>query len=502
MPNPPANLKTKPNTGEETGSQGAAVGLSTWVELPGLKDAPPGTYETYRAMLMDPTIALARAVVMAPLIGNTWAIQSKDDTPEDRVTFIEDMLDPMISTIIENSLLSLDYGWAGFEKVFEVRDGKFTLKRLKPLLHDITQIDINNNGKFQGFKQAAINLPVEKSLLFTNDRYGDNHYGRSRLENARQTWSWWIQANDGAARYDKKIAGVMPVVHYPPGKSIDKHGNSVDNYEIAQRFLDSIASGHGIAIPNEFMKFAEADIPERRQWIVELMEDRGSRQPGFGDRLRYLDSLKFRGYLRPERSALEGQFGTKAEAETHGDLGLLDGEKKQKDIAQVVNWHVIDQLLVLNFGEDARGSIWYAPNPLQDASVQFARDLVKTMMSTPDGREEIRLYADLSQVVEVTKLPLLPEPIEVTPPDTNDEPADSILNELESRVAGTSSQNNQQVGDSGIATTAGLNGAQITAALNIIERLTAQTISTEQALALLLAMGVDEDKASRIIAKG
>jgi hypothetical protein len=200
---------------------------------------------------------------------------------------------------------------------------------------------------------------------------------------------------------------------------------------------------------------------------------------------------------------LEGQFGTKAEAQTHGDLGLLDGEKLLRDTSRVVNWHVVDQLLVLNFGEDARGSVYFEPNPLQDASVQFARDLVKAMMSTPDGREEIKIYADVQQIIESTSLPMLPDVATVTPPDTGN-PADSILNDLTKRVGdmNSSPDANQQVGDSGIATTAGLNGAQITAALNIIERLTARTITSEQALALLLAMGVDESKASRIISKG
>ena len=428
----PAKLSDKPQMGEETGSQAVAMGLSTWVELPGLDDAPPGTYDTYRAMLTDPTIALARAVVMAPIVGNTWSVQSSEGTPEDRVKFIEDMLDPMISDIAEKTLLALDYGWVGFEKVFDMSEGKIVLKRLKHLLHDITQINIDNNGKFQGFKQASVSLPVEKTLLFTCDRLGDNHYGRPRLENIRQTWSWWLQANDGAARYDRKIAGVMPVVHYPTGQSIDKDGIERDNYEIAQRLLDAIAAGHGIAVPN--LKAMDDDA-DGKTWAIELMEDKGSRQPGFIERLRYLDSLKFRGYLRPERSALEGQFGTKAEAQTHGDLGLLDGEKLQKDISRLINWYVVDQLLVLNFGEQARGSVWFIPNPLQDANVQFSRDLVKAMLATPDGREELKLYMDLEQTLELTKLPLLPEPLKPEKPKAGN-PADSLLDDLEKRVKG------------------------------------------------------------------
>ncbi|MFG0247518.1 MAG: hypothetical protein ACF8OB_01420 [Phycisphaeraceae bacterium JB051] len=432
MAEPAPDLKDKPEIGEQTGAQSGAVGLTSFMQIPGLSPAPAGTYDTYRQMLSDPTIALARAVVMSPLIGNTWSIQSKDDTPEDRALFIEEMLDPMIRHIIRGMLRSLDYGWAGFEKVFEIREGKLVLKRLKPLLHDMTEINVDRNGKFQGFKQSAVELGLNKSLLFTYDREGDNHYGRPRLENARQPWSWWNQANEGAARYDNKIAGVMPVIHYPLGKSKDKTGTERDNYEIAQNVLNNIAAGKGIAVPN---RKAMEDDSDGKEWSIELMEDKGGRQGSFNDRLRYLDSLKFRAMLRPERSALEGQFGTKAEAQTHGDLGLLDGEQIQVDLAETVNWHVVDQLLVLNFGEEARGSVWFEPNPLQDESKQLARDIVKAMAGTPDGREFLRIHLDLQQVFELTSLPMLPEPeAPEDDPDPEDSPANSILDELETTV--------------------------------------------------------------------
>jgi hypothetical protein len=265
MADHPTNLNAKPEIGEQTGAQGASVGLTTWMQIPGLDTIPAGTYQTYRQMLMDPTIALARAVVMAPLVNNTWSVSSREGTPEDRVAFIEEMLDPMVSTIVENALLSLDYGWSGFEKVFDITGGKFVLKKLKPLMHDITHINVDTGGKFQGFKQSSVSLPVEKALLFTNERYGDNHYGRARLENIRETWSWWRQANEGAARYDRKIAGVMPVIHYPPGKSPDKNGIERDNYEIAKGVLDAIAAGHGIAVPN---KRAMDDGLDGKEWSI------------------------------------------------------------------------------------------------------------------------------------------------------------------------------------------------------------------------------------------
>ncbi len=414
-----------PETGEKTGYQATVSPVTTSVELPGLEQAPAGTLETYRQMLGDPTIALVRAVTMSPIVAGTWSFVAQEGAPDEWVEFIEGQLESMRSHIVTAAIRYLDFGWAGFEKVFDFRDGKIILRKLKPLLHDITNIRIEKDtGQFAGFKQhdasgQKIELPVEKSLLFTNDREGDNYYGRARLENLRETWSWWRQANNGAARYDRKIAGVMPVVHYPPGKSTDKSGVQRDNYEIASLLLGSIAAGKGIAAPNDYQKaLDESDGPERRQWIIELLEDKGGRQPTFSDRLRYLDSQKFRGYLRPERSALEGQSGTKAEAETHGDLGLTDGELIHHDIVRTLNWHVIDQLLVLNFGEVARGAVHIVPAPLRDSTTAMAAELIKEWAKSPDGREDLRLHLDFDTIMDLAKVPIINNPS--TPRNTDE----------------------------------------------------------------------------------
>ncbi|HCD32302.1 MAG TPA: hypothetical protein DER01_07825, partial [Phycisphaerales bacterium] len=113
-----------------------------------------------------------------------------------------------------------------------------------------------------------------------------------------------------------------------------------------------------------------------------------------------------------------------------------DGEQLQSDLAETINWHVVDQLLVLNFGEDARGSVYFEPNPIQDESRTLAREVIKGMTATPDGREFLRVYLDFEQISEMTTLPTLPDA-----PDQSDNklvdadnPAKSIMDELESTV--------------------------------------------------------------------
>jgi hypothetical protein len=211
-----------------------------------------------------------------------------------------------------------------------------------------------------------------------------------------------------AARYDRKVAGVIVVVHYPPGRSKDKLGAEQDNADIAQRLLDSIAGGKGIAIPNELASFTDERDPTsggKTKWIVSLLEDKGGRQAGFGDRLRYLDSLKLRGYLRPERAALEGQFGTKAEAGVHGEIGALDSDLLHADMVRILNWHVVDTLLAINFGEDARGSVYITPAKIADDRAAYYRELLKQVFSGPNGAELFQLWLDTDAMIDLADLP-------------------------------------------------------------------------------------------------
>ena len=420
------NGQQAPRPGEQTGRQGGM--LTTASTMPGLSPVMPGTYNTYRMMRRDPTIALARSVVMAPIIGASWSFEARKDAPDEHVEFIREQIEPMRTHIVREALRALDFGWAGFEKVFELVDGRLRIERVKPLLHDVTEILIEKDtGRFAGFRQGGVTLDPAKAILYTHDREGDNYHGRARLENVRAPWSWWNDANEAAARYDTKIAGVMPIIHYPPGESYDKAGKLVSNHEIAQRVLDNIAAGKGIAVENRFMEHLDdrdSAKGERRQWMIELLEDKGTRQAGFKDRLSYLDALKFRGMLRPERSALEGQHGTKAEAGVHGDVGLTDGELIHLEITDVVNKQLIDQILLHNFGSEAEGSVWVTPAPLRDIRRDVAIEIIKEWGSNPDGREDLREWLDFDAILDLADLPKSAEVIEVVPRTPGDDPDD------------------------------------------------------------------------------
>jgi hypothetical protein len=424
-------------TTETTGRQqrfryGVATSL---FESPGLGPAPAGAYDTYRQMLEDPTVALARMVVMAPILAGAWSYDAPPETPAEWVALIRGNLGDLRGQIVKECLRALDFGWQACELVYGAdpriprmrdeaaqglalarpgRPGPTDLVRLvkvKPLLQDISRLRIDPaTGAVVGIENDGVVLPREKCLLYVHEETPDNPYGRARLENIRGAWSAWHDCQQGAARYDRKIAGVIPVVHYPPGLGYDIGGAAVDHYTLATRLLETIAAGKGLAVPNEFaadVDDREHGRPEKRKWIIELLEDRGGRQPGFIERLRYLDSLKMRGYLRPERTALEsGGAGLgHSDVAQHVELALADGELLHQEICAAVNAQVVDRLLALNFGPGSAGGVRIVPAPLTDRKVALFGDLVRALAQTPAGLDLLRTRLDIDAVLEVLGLP-------------------------------------------------------------------------------------------------
>lgn len=373
-----------PTPGEKTGSQVIATAGRLFGQSP-----LPASFETYRRMRKHPTIALARALSIAPIVAADWSIEKRDDdVPDEWVDFIKDQLFPIREPLVQDALEGgTDFGHQPWEKVFApTDDGLIGLKKLKPLLHDITEILVaKGSGAFEGFKQKDITVPLENSLLIPFRVEGTAWHGQPLLENARNAWNDWHASNDGARKYDEKVAGSHFVVHYPPGESEDQLGKSFPNHILAKQMLDSLEASGSIAIPSDIAAYAKELADAQPAWRIDILEDSGGRQPTFGNRLDYLDAQMARAMLIPERSVLQGQHGTQAEAGEHIDLALTHADLTHRHVTRLANWHVVDQLLSINHGPAARGAVFLVAAPIRDAKLAFLREVYAAFLANPSG---------------------------------------------------------------------------------------------------------------------
>lgn len=393
---------------EKTGAQSVVIVHTKQLAL----NYPTGvTYDTYRAMRTQPTLALARALTVAPIVAGQWSTFAEEGVDDDVIKFIEDQLFPLRPLIMEQALLSrIDFGWQGWEKVFDVKDGLIVLKKLKPLLQDITDILIDPaTGAFAGFQQRSglTVLELERSLLISWQVEGTNWYGQPLLENARSTYIAWSGANDSATRYDTKVAGAHWIVHYPAGHTtVD--GALTSNVELATSILNALEGTGSVAIPRTPVEYVEQMNEQSGPgWEIELLSDSSPKQSSIIQRQDYLDKNFVRALLWPERALLEGQYGTKAEASVHAGAALTHMELVDAHITRLINWYVVDQLLALNFGESMRGSVRLESSPILDERQEFLRTLFEGILKDPAGFAEIAGRLDVEALFDRLEIPKL-----------------------------------------------------------------------------------------------
>lgn len=404
-------VNKKPRLQEQTGAQtiqytwGGGILARSLTQL--------GTYTQYRALRKEPTVALGRGIWVAGILNGAWSVEADEDVKDEVYDFITNVMMPLRTDIIRDAIAfgRIDFGWMGFEKIFAMVDDKIVLDRVKPLLHDFTNILVDEHGNFGGYRQQSVqqglfvvypnvaqaavpggypvDLPIEKCLHIAFDIEAGNLYGVPLLENIRAAQTMWDTCNDGAKRYDAKLAGEHWVVYYPKGSgTLD--GESVDNSVIARRLLAALESSGNIALPvtvADVLPELDASSAELYKWKVELLAASTPRQASFVDRLKYLDALKLRGMLIPERAAVEGRYGTKAEAGVHTEMAIAALQEADREITRLVNVQCVDQLLALNFGEKMQGKVRLVCTPLVDLQVEYLRDLYKLIFGTASATE-------------------------------------------------------------------------------------------------------------------
>lgn len=419
------NIKL-PKEGEKTDNQGELFkgdAFSLYFEPESFGEPESPTYELYRRIRGNPTVALARSIATSPVKSAQWTIASEDNVPDENVKFIQKQIDKIWHKFIRNIVYALDYGWQPFEIIWNVtEDNRFGIDSMKPLLVDNSKlVRKNRTSGALGVRNGDVELFDAKVWWFSYDSEAGFPYGRSRHENIRKTaWFYWDKINERRGAYARKTAGIVPIIEYPVGTNRDKDGTVKSNYELAKKVLASLGKASGVAFPNDYAKHASdlaragVDLQQLKSWHISFLESSGDHGSGFTDMLRHLESLMMRGWLIPERTATEGQYGTKAESETHGTHAIVASDLLFRDILNEIN-QIINWLLIFNFGPEAEGSIWMEPGGLDPFLLKFYRELMEKVLSAPANIDLLLQWLDVDSMLDKVDLPKLKETVDNLP---------------------------------------------------------------------------------------
>lgn len=394
------------------------------------------TPKKLRQARRDPTISLARKIFFAGIIVSEWTFESdlKDEGP---LQYIKDQLEHKRRHILRSSVHGcFDFGWQPYELVYDTSDGAvIKLKKVKPLIQDTTEVlEDEDTGEFTGLKNGEAELNVLESLIIYWDGEGTDLKGESTLAIAVDPYEASQVVEDAAQRYDKKIAGAHWIVRHPDGSTVF-NGVETPNHVVADSLLAALQSSGSISISKgrEGEPYVDG---EHTAWEIDLKAAPGS-SASFVERLKYLDALKVRACGFPERTILEGQFGTKAEAEAHGDFLIILIEDRHQTIVDFLNKYVVNRLLEMQYGPEYVDSVVIKPAPLTDAHKQMLRSLYDKVLDNTEGF-----------ITEFTKLDI-----------------DSIANVL--NVPRLANDPNKSAEDESVDPAVALNGAQVTALIEI-----------------------------------
>lgn len=380
---------------------------------------PQAWYKKVREMRRDPTLGFVRDLYMAPILGAEWTVVSDSPEFQDGVQVVYDALVPRKDKLLRDCLRGLiDYGWQVFERVQDVDDdGHIKIRDFKALLHDITDVLVDEAGTFVGAynnsatMRAPVELAADECVLIYRDAEGTNWYGEALMYRAEKVYDSWEECEDAARRYDTKIAGAHWVIHYPTGTTL-VDGVERDNYLIAKDMLAALESSGKIVVPNKVAAWV-TDLNTldnmKMAWRIELLSAPGSAEASFVGRQRYLDSLKARALGIPERAALEGQFGTRAEAEAHADFAISNIEMGHKGIIDQLNEQVSNPLLEMNCGREFVNKVRLVALPLSDWKRAQMRQLYMSYFNSTAGQERELERLDWDAMREQLSLPVKDE---------------------------------------------------------------------------------------------
>ncbi len=477
-------------------------------QLNGYGEALPACVDTYRMMRNHPVVAICRAASTASIRGSEFSIEADEDAPADAKDFIEKMMTPLWPIIKADGLYALDYGWAPFEKIYTLDDdGYYSLARLKPLNVKLTEIDTEKNGDYTGLKQGKIELPAEKTWLFTHDGETGNLYGRSRHENIREhAWSPWINLIGKQGRVFEKLAAIVPIIRYPEGSSKDANGVTRSNYEIACGVLTNLMRGAGVAMPNSLAPWADdllragGDPAQLAAWMITFLEADGSAAAPTLAALQHFEDLMMYGWFTPPGGITNTQVGSQAKSVANVDLCIAMQEQVKTAMVSSVNTFVIDDVLVMNWGEGARGTVRLVTPPLADAVRDGQRRIIETILSGQSGVQLLEQATNLEDAIRDTTGFKKPE----TETDTEsatvpDMPGDGSLPEDPAAPAAPVTADATGTPNAGVASDTALTGIAATTAADLCTAVSNGQQSPDVAVLIIKGLGFSEADAQKMV---
>lgn len=282
------------------------------------------------------------------------------------------------------ALTSLDYGFAFFEQVYEVRDdGKAWLRKLgyRPQA-TVQSINVARDGGLVSVEQGLgggkhARMGVNRLVAYVNDREGANWAGTSIL---RSSYKYWLLKD--------RLLRVQAM-------TVERNGLGVPIYEgaprdemlhdpatVVQREKDDLAAGRKLAQGLRAGETAGAAIPSGAKLTLTGVT---GELPDADGPIRYYDEQMAKSALA-HFLTLGTQTGSWALGTTFADFFTMSLQTVAKSVAETATAHIIEDLVDLNFGEDVPAPVLVFDEigSQTPPTAQAMQSLIQTGVIRPD----------------------------------------------------------------------------------------------------------------------
>lgn len=392
----------KPNgTGKELGASGTLItnGILTGEEYNNKLRGKNGLkiYDTMRRS--DATVKSTLLVCKLPLMSASYEVQpaADDDEEQFRARFIKrELMERNVnwSDFLRESTTMFDFGFSVVEKVFEVTEFETrTMIGIKKLGFR-KQTSINkwetSDGK-PGIEQQLVaetaSIPMDKLIVFTHDKEGDNYEGTPLLRPAYKHWDIKDKLDLVNAVAIEKMAIGVPILKKPP---------DADPAELAVA-RDAMRSFRG----NE-QGFQE--MPDG--WTVEMLDMKSNSVKDALPTIQYHDRQIQLTVLAQFLSlgGVEGASGSRAVSTDQSSLFLKALEAAANNIVSTLQNQLIKQICDLNFTDMPNGYPKLTFGSLSDDNLAELSEAVTKLVTAGAVTPDIELEKSLRRTFRLPEV--------------------------------------------------------------------------------------------------
>jgi phage gp29-like protein len=381
-------------------------------------------WKEYKQMLHDEQIKQCLDFKKILVVGRTWQLKPKDDTPlaKEVANFCTECLNDIdLTQVFWEAASAFEFGYSLGEivwtrKPIDTKDfpgivgGQAVV--LEKIAHRDPQelyLEMDVHGNFLGARQLShgenISLSPEKLMLFSHNKRFGNLYGDSDLRAAYR--SWWAKSFiiNFWNVYLERMGSPMTLMKYP-------QGSSGDLKEVLKQILGTLATSAQVLVPDGVQ--------------VELIE---AKRAGNAD---YAASLEYHNRSIAKAMLMSSLFGTGGESNsTRGSdsqsflqLRILFkmADRLSRQLSEALMCQVVKQLVELNYGVDAPMPKFIWQDYGQYEGMKIADEIRQLHMAgliDPD-------QADVNYVRSVIGLPIRDE----------DDPEDDVIRPAATPLSG------------------------------------------------------------------